>query len=162
MKNNKLLIVLIGLPASGKSTWRENFLSKSDEEFVIVSSDDEIERLCAEEGITYTEGFDKFVGKATGIIKQKFREAVNKGSNVIWDQTNLTVKKRRGILQKVPEGYRCEAVAFELTVAELESRLAKREAETGKHIPHHVMKNMAKSYIPPTKEEGFDKVTVVK
>mgnify|MGYP003652285438 CR=1 FL=1 len=159
---DKLLIVLIGLPGSGKSTWRDDFLSKTDKEFVIISSDDEIESLCKAEGLTYTDGFDKFVGRATMIIKQKFKEAVNTGKNVIWDQTNMSVKKRRGILQKVPEGYRCEAVSFEVTLEELNSRLTKREAETGKHIPPFVIKSMANSYVPPTKSEGFDKVTIVK
>lgn len=159
---DKLLIVLVGLPGSGKSTWREIFLSKTDKEFVIVSSDDEIEILCAEEGIDYATGFDKYVGRATKIMKQKFQEAVNTGMNVIWDQTNMTAKKRRGILQKIPNDYRCEVVTFEVTLEELTNRLAKRESETGKHIPDFVIKNMARSYVPPTKKEGFDKVTVVK
>jgi len=156
------LIVLIGLPASGKSTYRDAFVAKSDKEFEIISSDDEIERLCLDAGTTYSEGFDRFIGKATGIIKQKFREAVNNGKNVIWDQTNLTGKKRRGILNKLPTGYRREAVSFEVTLEELNARLTKREAETGKHIPDFIVKKMANSYVPPTKGEGFDKVTIVK
>jgi predicted kinase len=156
------LIVLIGLPGSGKSTWRDKFVDKTDIEFEIISSDDEIERLCAEAGINYTEGYKRFIGRSTKIVKQKFREAVNNGNNVIWDQTNLTAKKRRGILQKLPDGYRREAVSFEVTLEELTTRLTKREAETGKHVPDFVVKTMAQSYVPPTKGEGFDKVTIVK
>ena len=158
---NKRIIVMVGLPGSGKSTWRDKFLASTDDEFVIISSDDEIERLCAEDGITYSEGFEKYVGKATGIVKQKFKESVNNGRNIIWDQTNLTPKKRKGILKKLPDDYLTEAVAFELTLEELQSRLDKRESETGKRIPPEVVKSMANSYIPPTKGEGFDKVTIV-
>ena len=33
---DKLIIVLIGLPGSGKSTWRDAFVSKSDVEFEIL------------------------------------------------------------------------------------------------------------------------------
>ena len=152
------IIVMIGLPGSGKSTWRDNMIANSPDKYVIVSSDDELERMADHEGISYDEAWKKYIGKSTAISKQKFREAVNKGENIIWDQTNLSPKKRRGILNQVPKSYKKTAVAFEVTTAELNQRLAKREQETGKHIPPHVIKGMAKTYRPPTKEEGFDNV----
>jgi|AntDeeMinimDraft_5_1070356.scaffolds.fasta_scaffold45637_2 predicted kinase len=155
------IIVMIGLPGSGKSTWRDRMLAQTDIDYVIVSSDDEIERLSEADGMDYTSGFGKHVGQATHIMKQKFREAVNNGKSIIWDQTNLTPKKRRGILRKVPDDYYKIAVSFEVDDQELEDRLAKRERETGKHIPAKVMGDMAKSYIPPTKQEGFDEVIFV-
>lgn len=161
VNNGPEIIVMTGLPASGKSTWRDSFLAKSPKEYVIISSDDEIEQMAAADGTTYSAGFDKYIGKATAITKQKFREAVNSGSNIIWDQTNLSPKKRRSILDQVPDTYRKVAVVFEITDAELKQRLEKRERETGKHIPPQVMKNMANSYLPPTKQEGFDKITFV-
>ena len=162
MTDKRRIIVLVGLPGSGKSTWRDDFLATAKEDFVVVSSDDIIEEMCAEEGITYSEGFEKFAGKATGKMKQNFREAVNSGRNIIWDQTNMTQKKRRGILKGVPEDYYREVVAFEITEAELNKRLAQREKETGKHIPEFVVKKMANSYQPPTRQEGFDNVTIVR
>ena len=161
VKTGPEIIVLIGLPGSGKSTWRDNMLANSPETYVVVSSDDELERMADHEGISYNEAFKKYIGKSTAISKQKFREAVNKGENIIWDQTNLSLKKRRGILNQVPAGYRKTAVAFGVTSAELNQRLKNREAETGKHIPPKVIKDMARSYRPPTKEEGFDNVIFV-
>lgn len=155
------IIIMVGLPGSGKSTWRDNFVANSDKDYVIVSSDDEIERMAQADGTDYTSGFKKYIGAATGIVKQKFRDAVNNNRSIIWDQTNLTAKKRRGILSQVPKNYRKVAVVFEITDDELERRLSKREKETGKHIPSEVIKNMASSYDPPTKQEGFDKVIFV-
>lgn len=152
------IIVMVGLPGSGKSTWRDRMTAASDVDWVIVSSDDEIERLASADGLDYTQGFDKYVGKATGIMKQKFREAVNKGKSIIWDQTNMTPKKRKGILNQIPDNYRKVAVVFEVDDAELQKRLSNREKETGKHIPPHVIKSMAQSYVPPTKQEGFDEI----
>lgn len=157
------IIVLIGLPGSGKSTLRDKLMAANvDDDFVIISSDNEIESLCAAAGLTYQEGYKKFIGKATHIMKQNFREAVNNGRNIIWDQTNLTMKKRRGILSQLPKGYVKEAISVEVTAAQLKERLDRREQETGKYIPPQAIKDMANRYVPPTKVEGFDKVTIVK
>jgi len=161
VKTRPEIIVLIGLPGSGKSTWRDNMIANSPDKYVIVSSDDELERMADHEGITYGEAFKKYIGKSTAISKQKFREAVNKGDNIIWDQTNMSPKKRRGILNQVPDGYEKTAVSFEVDPQELQDRLEKREKETGKHIPPNVIKDMGRSYRPPTKEEGFDNVIFV-
>jgi heterogeneous nuclear ribonucleoprotein U-like protein 1 len=161
VKTGPEIIVMVGLPGSGKSTWSDNMLANSPDSYVVVSSDDELERMADHEGISYGEAHKKYIGKAVSISKQKFREAVNKGENIIWDQVNLSPKKRRSILNQVPASYKKTAVAFEVTASELNQRLAKREQETGKHIPPHVMKNMAKTYRPPTKEEGFDNVIFV-
>lgn len=154
------IIVLIGLPGSGKSTWVRNMLAKTDVDYVVVSSDDEIERMAAADGLTYNDVFDKYVGKATGIMKQKFKDAVNNGKSIIWDQTNMSPKKRRGILNQVPKNYRKIAVAFEVDDEELNRRLKNREKE-GKTIPPHVVKSMAQSYVPPSKQEGFDEVYIM-
>lgn len=155
------IIVLIGLPGSGKTTWRDKMLAKSDLNYVIVSSDDEIQRMAAADDKTYDQGFEKFMGKATGLMKQKFRDAVNSNRSIIYDQTNMSPKKRRGILQQIPSNYRKVAVAFEVDEEELNARLNKRAEETNKTIPPHVMKSMARSYVPPSKEEGFDEVYIM-
>ena len=156
-----VIYVMVGLPGSGKSTWIKNKLASDSTAYVIVSSDDEIERLAAQDGLSYNDGFDKYVGQATSIMKQKFREAVNNNENIIWDQTNMTPKKRRTILQQVPATYRKVAIVFELDDNELNNRLNKRSRETGKTIPAHVIKSMAQSYIPPAKSEGFDEIRFV-
>lgn len=157
---NPEIIVLIGPPASGKSTLRDNMLRKSDVDYIVLSSDDEIEAMAKADGTTYSDGFKTYIGKSTAIIKQKFRDAVNNNESIIWDQTNLTPKKRRGILNQVPDHYTKIAVAFEVTQEELERRLKTRERETGKYIPPEVVKDMASKYVPPTEQEGFDEVII--
>lgn len=148
--------ILVGLPGSGKSTWTNKMASKMD--FVVVSSDDIIEKFAKEEGKTYSEVFDKYVGRATGMMKQAFREAVEQNRNIVWDQTNMSQKKRRGILQQLPSHYRKVAVVFNVDDRVLQDRLDKRARDTGKSIPDHIIKSMAQSYQEPTKAEGFDSV----
>lgn len=151
------IYVLIGLPGSGKSTWTRKQISDG-KDYVIVSSDDIIEELGAKDGLNYSEAFKLYSGKATGMMKQKAREALSSGKNVIWDQTNMTKKKRRGILQQVPDNYIKIAVDFDVDDKELFRRLEDRANKTGKRIPRDIVISMANSYEPPSRDEGFDKV----
>jgi tRNA uridine 5-carbamoylmethylation protein Kti12 len=89
--------------------------------------------------------------------------ALNQGVDVYWDQTNMSSKKRKGILSKIPKSYRkvCWCIAPPRTPeewAELDRRLASRE---GKTIPHHIIESMADSYVEPELDEGFDYIMVV-
>jgi predicted kinase len=149
-----VLVVMIGLPGSGKSTFIRNNFSG----YTIVSSDDIIERRAQEEGKTYNEVFQKYIGMASGQMKQEFRQAVENNEDIVWDQTNLTKKKRRGILNQIPDHYYKVAVSVDPSDEVRYSRAAGRE---GKTIPDHVIQSMEKSYQAPSKDEGFDKIVVV-
>jgi len=156
-------IMLIGLPGSGKSTWLRDFLSKTDEEYVIISADDVVMELAEPEGLTYSQAFKKHIGQATKISKARATSAFNEGKNIIWDQTNMSEKVRRPRLQRALEkDYYIEAVDFQLLPQELEKRLRHREKMEDKHIPEHVMENFAKSYNCPSKKEGFVNFTWIR
>lgn len=152
------LYVLIGLPGSGKSTWTEKFLALNQkEEYVIVSSDAIIERYAKERGQTYSEVFSDVSGFAMKEMSAVADNAFKNKLNVIWDQTNMSIKKRKSILQRA-KGYNKIAVDFDVSDRELQRRLDERAANTGKFIPKSVIDSMAKSYDAPTKDEGFDQI----
>lgn len=156
IKTQPTIYVLVGLPASGKSTWiRENM---DPQNFVIVSSDDEIDKHAKSKGLTYSDVFDSYIKTATKIMNETFRVAISERKSIIWDQTNMTIKKRKNILSQVPRNYGKIAVVFRIDDDELDRRLLKRAQDEGKHIPQHVIQSMAKSFEMPTTEEGFDKV----
>jgi predicted kinase len=154
------IYVLIGPPASGKSTWTKNFLS-SNPDYVVISSDDIIEKHAAANGLNYTQAFDKFSGFAISEMKKEATNAFAEKRNIIWDQTNMSAKKRKGILDRAV-GYIKIAVDFDIPDAEVNRRLKDREEKTGKHIPQHVMKSMYASYQPPSRAEGFDQIIRIK
>jgi predicted kinase len=154
------IYVLIGPPNCGKTTWTRQFLSKEKESYDIISSDDIIEDLCKSEGINYSQGWAKYIGRATSMMKQNFADAVKNNRNIIYDQTNMGSKKRKSILQGL-DNYEKIAVVFDCDTKTLFERNRKRAEQTGKFIPEDVIINMLKAYISPTKEEGFTKIIKV-
>ena len=152
------LYVLVGLPASGKSTWVDKKISEDGREFVLLSTDVYIENIAKKCGTSYNIEFKDNVKDATRAMYDTLRYAKN-DKNVIWDQTNLTVKKRKAILSQFSKDiYNVYAVIFKLDDDELMARLNKRSELEDKSIPQHVMDSMKKSYVEPTLDEGFDNI----
>jgi tRNA uridine 5-carbamoylmethylation protein Kti12 len=158
------LTVLVGLPGSGKSTYL-NFVD--DPEFggdvFVYSTDNYIEAQAKAVGKTYDDMFRDHINEATKHMNDVLSIAISASIDVYWDQTNMSSKKRKSILSKFPKNYRkeCWCVRVPQTAEEwdeLDRRLASR---TGKTIPHHIVEAMADSYVEPTHDEGFDKITIV-
>lgn len=160
------ILVLIGLPASGKSTWTREFMEKYGDRFerevAYISLDKHIDARAAEKGTTYSEEYANSVGYASSMLKTESNEAFAKEVNIVWDQTNLSKKKRSGILKKVPDVYQKIAVDFDVSDRVLTERLERRAREEGKFIPKHVIESMCKSYVPVTKSEGFEIIEKVR
>lgn len=152
------IYVLIGVPGSGKSTWIGKHKVASGKEYDVVSSDAVLDQIASEKGLKYSDVFTDYIGLATAKAKQTFRDAIAADRNIISDQTNVSKKKRRGILQNVPKHYRKIAVVFQTEDKEVERRLKARAEETGKHIPDFVMKDMYSRWEAPTRDEGFDEI----
>lgn len=148
--------VLVGLPGSGKSTWIRSVNAAG--EYVVISSDDKIDAHAKENGKTYSDVFDSYIKQATSAMNADFKEAVANNKNIIWDQTNMSSKKRKGILQQLPKNYKKIAVVFQIADDELIRRLEKRSKDEGKTIPMGIVYSMAKSFEMPTTAEGFNEI----
>jgi len=157
------MIILIGPPASGKSTWRSKFLANATEEWIIASTDDLVDEWAAKHGLTYNEAHGKAPwGQFNKTFKYAVRNALTEGKNIIIDRTSMSAKNRKDYFKNLPEGYEVEAVVFVVPQPELERRMKERFEATGKSVPHVALLSMQKRYQAPTKEEGFHKITYVR
>jgi len=147
---------LVGVPASGKSTWIK--LQDWAKDCVVVSTDDFVEDYAKEVGSTYSEVFDDYMPTAVKLMAEKVVRAREQGKDIIWDQTSTTIGSRRKKFNMLPD-YDHVAVVFktpELVV--LKERLASRP---GKNIPSHVMVQMIRGFQMPALDEGFTGIIVV-
>jgi tRNA uridine 5-carbamoylmethylation protein Kti12 len=151
-------VFLCGIPTSGKSTYLEK-LKKLDywKNSVILSTDNYIEAQAKRLGMTYNEVFQDCIDEATRQLEIAFIEAKDKGKDIIFDQTNLTIKSRRKKLSKLPSYYRRGVVYFEVS---LEEALKRNKTREGKFIPESILKRMYHQFEVPTISEGFDYVEV--
>lgn len=154
----RTLIILVGLPASGKSTLRDamaNYVREMGSTCTVISSDDYIEAEAAKIGKTYTEAFSQFADAGRRHCNEQMALAMAFGHGVIiWDQTNLTAKKRASIANRVSRrlyNVGCIWVSVEDDV--LATRLKSRP---GKEIPDAVIEKMRADFERPNIDEGFD------
>lgn len=149
------LTVLVGLPGSGKST-----SVPEDFDGFIYSTDNYIEEYAANRSMTYNEAFKDSINFATQYNNIMLDRAIEAGKSVIWDQTNMSAKKRRSILSRFPKSYRkiCICRVPPQTADEWLELGVRLGSRPGKIIPMHIIESMADTYVEPTIDEGFDEV----
>ena len=151
------LVMLCGIPCSGKSTYVNKLLTYEYwENAVVLSTDNYIEEQAKRLGMTYNEVFQDCIDEATRQLEMSFVRAKEEGKRIIWDQTNLSIKTRKKKLIKVPSIYKRTVVWFQV---ELEEALKRNETREGKFIPESILKRMYHQFEVPTLEEGFDFVS---
>jgi predicted kinase len=144
---------LVGVPASGKSTWIADQIWALG--LTVVSTDNFVEDYAKAQGKTYSEVFDEYMPTAVDLMAKTVVHAREHGHDVIWDQTSTSVKSRARKFRMLPD-YEHIAIVFKTPDAdELAKRLASRP---GKNIPEHVMKSMIDHFEMPSEEEGFKEI----
>jgi len=153
MKRKNYLYMLIGVPASGKSTW----INTQDwtRDIPVVSSDRFIDEHAQKQGKTYNEVFEEYIKVATKLMENQVLICQANNKDVIWDQTNLTAKSRAAKLAMLPDYYKI-AVVFKTPDADEHKR--RLDGRPGKSIPEGVLKSMAANLQLPTEAEGFKEI----
>lgn len=166
-KEDKELIILAGLPCSGKSTYRNEYLKNNPDTFV-VSRDDFLEVFFIKEmneklsynNMYFTVHHDEEQLKK---FNREFEELITEASKkdkVLIDMTMLSLSSRRKMLSKFNK-HKATCKMIFTDNETLNNRNLKRFAETGKKINNSVIDNMKKSFTLPVKEEGFESVEII-
>ena len=146
-----VLIVLCGLPGSGKSTYAKYITECSP--FECVSTDQIRKDLYGNENI---QGDGNKVFTTAFAYLQGYGLA---GINCIFDATNITPRARRKVVQKCRQYYDliiCKYIDTPLDVC------LHRNSQRERVVPKEVILRMYKNFTLPSREEGFDYVETIK
>lgn len=152
-----ILILLIGPPASGKSTWIKN--NRKNE--VIISRDNIVEELANKKGLSYSESFNdkELQNEANQRLQKDIHFNFYNEKDIIVDMTNMNKSSRsKFLILGKQKNYYCIGIVFEVEKNELYRRSEQRKNETGKEIPNEVIDSMLSRYEKPSEDEGFDEI----
>lgn len=142
------VVLAIGLPGSGKSTW---FRRHS---IIPLSSD--LMRTLLFDDVTEQRYQDLVFSTLRSLLRA--RMIAKRPWNYV-DATNLSPKERRSWIRLAHDfGYEAHAVFFDVPTEICMERNRKR----GRNVPDEIIQRMAAKLRAPKFEEGFAKITVVK
>ncbi len=161
-EKDKALILLCGLPGSGKSS----YVNLLNDDYFIISRDSILEAMATKMGITYNDVF------ALHLVDHKIKEEIDinlnmmindskkSGKHIVIDMTNLSKKARRRWTNRYDKSYKKECIVFLTGQADLIDRDNNR-SKTGKTIGADVYLSMMKSFSLPMFSDGFDNIDYI-
>ncbi|KAL6844509.1 hypothetical protein ACP4OV_026182 [Aristida adscensionis] len=164
------VMMMVGLPASGKSTWAEKQVKEHPEKrFIVLGTNLALEQMKVPGLLrknNYGERFDRLMDRATAIFNTLLTRAATIPRNFILDQTNVYKNARIRKLRPFTN-YRKIAVVVFPPPSELKLRTIKRFTEMGKEVPPDAVNEMKANFVLPLSKdmpgskELFDEVIFV-
>ena len=140
--------MLVGLPASGKSTYAERLKEKG---YHIHSSDKIREELTGDVN-SQDKNIDVFAE-----LHKRVKNDLQNGISCVYDATNMSRKRRVSFLNDI-KNIECEKICI-LFLTPIEE-CKRRNQERERKVPEEVFDKMLKSFWVPMEYEGWDRVDV--
>ena len=145
------LILLCGIPGSGKTTYAEKYVEEHSNT-VHVSSDRIREELWGNEA---TQGDNNQV---FSLMQSRTIDALNNGQSVVYDATNVTRKDRSYIISLCPKFVKIECHIIWAPIETCIEQDAARERTVGRAV----IDRMLKRFQAPYYDEGIHEIKVVR
>ena len=144
--------MMIGLPASGKSTKTMELL-KEDATIQVHSSDAIREEL-------YGGRLEsKNDAKVSRLLKQRILTDLQENKSVLCDAANLTVKKRAEIMDLIKE-IPCQKIAIYMDTPKEDCLERNKQRSEEQQVPAVAIHTAAKRFEMPTLAEGFSEIII--
>ena len=147
-----MLVVTVGLPSSGKTSWVDDFIGENQGKAIDVISSDKIREEVfndIEDQNHNSEVFD--------LMKRRTKESLSQGHIAIYEATNISSKRRRALLKELKKYYDKAICLFKykrLIACQIDNEKRDRE------VPSDVIDRMYRNFEIPHKNEGFDEIIV--
>lgn len=149
MDSIPIFIMLVGLPASGKSTYAQELAKGYNS--TLFSSDALRAELWGDESI---QGDNT---KLFTELHRRIKDCLREGHSTIYDATNINYKQRMAFLaelKNIPCFKRC------IVMATPYEECLKRNAQRERKVPVHVIERMYRQFDIPWYHEGWDDIEV--
>lgn len=150
MERKPLLIVMVGLPGSGKSTKAKEIEEKYG--FKVFSSDKIRGELYGDENCQADPS------RVFGTLYNRMNRALQKGEDCILDATNANRKDRKGVFRQIRDVGNYDVVAYVVTTNIDEC--IRRDAGRDRVVGPDVVKRYADKFKMPSEDEGFKDVFI--
>ena len=147
-----MLVVTVGLPSSGKTSWVDDFIGENQGKVIDVISSDKIREEVfndIEDQNHNSEVFD--------LMKRRTKESLSQGHIAIYEATNISSKRRRALLNELNKYYDKAICLFKykrVSACQIDNEERDRE------VPSDVIDRMYRNFEIPHKNEGFDEIIV--
>lgn len=147
-----ILIVTVGIPGSGKTSWVKDYIEENKDKNIEVISSDEIRKELLNDIEDQSKNKEVF-----DVMKKRTKESLSNGHITIYEATNISSKRRRALLKEMKKYYSKAICLFKYK--NLIDCIIDNDTRS-KRVPDEVIERMYKNIEIPHKCEGFDEIII--
>merc|ERR1719186_1858799 len=159
------MIMMIGLPASGKTTWVNKLVQENpDKHYNVIGTSTLISKMTVEgepRKKHHKDKWDQVIQKATRCLQDMLRVAATRRRNIIIDQTNVYPNAQKRKVRPF-EGFQRRAVVIVPSDEDYKSRAKAQEEAESKDVPESAVMEMKANFaLPPAEDTPFSEITFI-
>ena len=144
------LIILVGIPGCGKTTYANKFLRKKNT--FVLSSDTIRKQVFGDENAQYNNDL------IFSILFKRAKSKLKQGLNVVIDATNISASIRKKTLDYFSD---LDLQRIATVINAPREVCVSRDKNRTRSVGEDVVLKVARKYEPPTLEEGFDEIQII-